>query len=165
MASLQAVVDTWDMGHWELGEVLEGLADEDLWRRPHPKHLSIGEMMGHMAYWEATRFTGALVENDPRGPLVDARFRYYDPNVDEPVALDMGVAEAMAQLKAVHEAAAKVVRDRDPDSQDKPGPEISGMWEGATWGDLVNYMAFHVGYHTGQAASVRHLLGSEFKDN
>jgi hypothetical protein len=153
------------VGHWELGEVLEGLPDADLWRRPHPKLLSIGEMMGHIAYWEATRFTGPLVEDDPRGPLVDPRFRYYDPNVDEPVALDIGVAEAAAQLKAVHEAAAKVVRDLDPDSQDKPGPGFSWMGEDATWGDLVMYMAFHVGYHTGQAASARHLMGHTIKDN
>ncbi len=165
MASLIAVVDAWDMGHWEFGEALDGLADADLWRRPAPGLWSIGELMGHMAYWEATRFTGPVVEGDPRGALVDARFRYYDPSVPEPVVLPIGVAEAAAQLGAVHAAAAKVVREADPDSEDKPGEGIVGMWDGATWGDLVKYMAFHVGYHTGQAYSARHLMGHATKDN
>lgn len=165
MASLVAVVDAWDLGHWEFGEALDGLADEDLWRRPTPTLLSIGEIMGHMAYWEAIRFTGPVVEDDPRGSLVDARFRYYDTTLADPVVLPLGVAQAAAELKRVHDAAAAVVRAADPDSQARPPAEITGMWDDATWGDLVMYMAFHVGYHTGQAYSVRHLLGHMTKDN
>ncbi len=165
MANVELLLKAWDMAHWEFGEALEGLEDADLWRRPAPALLSVGELIGHMAYCEATRFTGPAVSDDPRGPLVDQVFSYYESQVANRVVLPIGVAQAAADLERIHESAVAKVRDLAPDSEALPPPGIQGMWEGSNWGDLLNYMVFHVAYHTGQAYSARHLIGHRTKDN
>jgi uncharacterized damage-inducible protein DinB len=33
------------------------------------------------------------------------------------------------------------------------------------WGDTLQYMAFHIAYHTGQMYSARHLMGHETANN
>ncbi|MEA2552859.1 MAG: hypothetical protein QOJ65_1035, partial [Fimbriimonadaceae bacterium] len=53
MAKLDQLIKAWDEGQWEFSLAFEGLADEDVWRRPHPQLLSIGELAGHIAFWDA----------------------------------------------------------------------------------------------------------------
>ena len=60
MANLDLLVKAWDTAHWEFTQVFEGLADEDVWRRPDPRILSVGELAGHIAYWEAVMFMPAV---------------------------------------------------------------------------------------------------------
>ena len=36
-AKIEALVNAWSTGPWELSLAFEGLSDEDLWKRPHPR--------------------------------------------------------------------------------------------------------------------------------
>jgi hypothetical protein len=163
MAKLDLLIKAWDEGHREFAIATEGLSDDDLWKRPHPKLLSVGELAGHLAYWQAQKATGHLPAGSPKkieGILVDPVFSYYTTEVSHPVELKIGVAEMLKELMRVHDEAKNVVLELDPNASD-PIPGESR----ATWGFYLEYMSFHVAYHTGQAYSVRHLLGHETTDN
>lgn len=163
MSTLAPLIDAWDEGHREFGIALGGISDEDLWRRAHPRLLSVGELAGHVAYWQAVWALGGgdakpELEGLPlKSPLVNNAFRYYTSSVDKPFKLELNAAQVLDELMRVHEAIKAVVMDKEIES---PYP---GQWQ--TWGNFVQYQAFHVAYHTGQAYSVRHLLGHDTEDN
>jgi len=151
-------MEAWDEGHREFAIALGGLLDEDLWKRAHPRLLSVGELGGHVAYWQAVWTLGGDDEErlPIESPLVDRAFRYYTSNVDQPTVVELGTAQVLAEVARIHEAAKAAVAGKGIDD---PHPK----WR--TWGNLVQYQAFHVAYHTGQVYSVRHLLGHETEDN
>ena len=75
------------LGYYEVTCAFEGLADEHVWERPAPGLLSVGELAGHIALWEAVRLAGD--GPDPaqcrvKSPLIDGRFRYYDTTLATP---------------------------------------------------------------------------------
>lgn len=155
MKDIDALFADWDTAHWEFTLAFEGLADEDLWRRADPRLLSVGELAGHVAYWESRYATEALAGN----PLADQRFGYYTHQVGGPVRLELGVAALLEALKGVHAAAKEAIAAHpDLDAPFPPQPEM-------TWAQKVKYSVFHVAYHCGQAYSVRHLLGHDTTDN
>lgn len=163
MSTLAPLINAWDEAHREFDIALEGLPDEDLWKRAHPRLLSVGELAGHIAYWQAV-WTQAGGDDRPdlaqlpiQSPLLDSRFRYYTTTVDGGVALELTTAQVLEEVRRIHEAAKAAVGDN---GLDDPYP---GQW--GTWGNLVQYQAFHVAYHTGQVYSVRHMLGHETEDN
>src|ERR1700756_5470009 len=47
-----------EQGYYEVKFAFEGLADENVWKRPAPGLLSVGELAGHIAFWEAVRLGG-----------------------------------------------------------------------------------------------------------
>lgn len=155
MEKVDVLIDALDEAQWEFTLVFEGLADEDLWRRPHPKLLSVGELAGHVATCEAL-FAG---EGGVEGPLIDRRFAYYTDHADNPVSLDLSVAEVLAELKRVYEAA-KAGFQRVENIED-----VSPWGQGATWYQALKYQVFHVAYHCGQAYFARHLIGHTTTDN
>ena len=167
MANLDLLVKAWDVAHWEFTQAFEGLSDEDLWKRPHPRLLSIGELAGHIAFWEAVMFTPPvpggeidLSQVSIKSPFVDPAFRYYTNSVEGHAVLALGCGDVLKEVKRVHEEAKAGVMKGEPDSGDRlPG------FEKMTYGDLLEYRVFHVAYHTGQAYSVRHLLGHTTTDN
>lgn len=160
---MERLLEAWDSGHWEFTLAFEGLSDEDLWRRTDPRLLSLGELAGHVAYWQAVWIHGDgndrpdLASLPVRSPLVDHAFRYYSGTVDSPTQLDLGVEQVLEEVKKVHETAKAALVGK---AFDEAHP---GQW--GTWGKLVEYQVFHVAYHTGQAYSVRHLMGHETTDN
>ncbi|MHB8635760.1 MAG: DinB family protein [Fimbriimonadaceae bacterium] len=165
MPELNLLIAAWDEGLRELGEAFLRLPDGDVWRRANPKLLSIGELAGHIAYWDAVWISGWGLKPNPadlpiKSPLIDPAFRYYTTNVEEPKQLLLGADEVFGEVSRVHREAKEVVSRLNPDSAD----QAPGL-EGGTWGDLLQYRAFHVAYHTGQIYSVRHLLGHETEDN
>lgn len=167
MTDFEAWVKAWDVAQWELGEAFDGLPDEAVWVRAHPSLLSIGELAGHMAYWNAQM----IVELTPKGedgnevallesPLVNPAFRYFNDQVNHPVTLDLGAAETLSELNRIHgEAKAALVRVNEAGVDSVPG--LSDQ----RWQFHLQYRGFHVAYHTGQAYSVRHLLGHVTNDN
>ena len=163
MSTLAPLIEAWDEAHREFDIALGGLSDEDLWKRPHPRLLSVGELAGHVAYWQAVWITGGgnhrpeLGELPIKSPFLDHGFRYYTSSVDQPFQVDLTVEQVLQEVRRVHEAAKAEVVGKE---KDEPYP---GQW--GTWGNLVQYQVFHVAYHTGQAYSVRHLLGHETEDN
>ena len=163
MSALALLIGAWDEGHREFAIALGGLADDELWKRPHPGLLSVGELAGHIAYWQAVWVMGGgnhhpdLTSLPVRSPLVDDGFRYYTSSVDRPFAVELGTSQVLEEVARVHEAANSFVSGFGKDDA------YPGQW--GTWGNLVQYQAFHVAYHTGQAYSVRHLLGHETEDN
>lgn len=144
-----------DSAIWEMGEAFDGLADDDLWLRPHPRLLSVGELAVHVAYGEIRWLHPELASL-----LSLPEVGYYLDSVDKPLALQMGTTELYAEVKRVHEACkANVLRTR---------PELGAVHPGRddwTWGYALEYMAFHIAYHTGQMYSARHLMGHETTNN
>ena len=76
-----------EQGYYEVKFAFEGLAGEHVWQRPAEGLLSIGELAGHIAYWEAVRLAGEgddLEKCRVRSPLIDNRFGYYPKTIATP---------------------------------------------------------------------------------
>ncbi|RYG96288.1 MAG: DinB family protein [Alphaproteobacteria bacterium] len=157
MASLDLLVKALDTAHWEMSEAFKGLPDEDTWRRPDPRLLSVGELAAHVAYWESRMYLG---EGKIESPLITPAANYYTASVDEPFQLPLGAEQVLQEVQRIH-ALCKAAFAANPRDSEDPNPNR----EGATWGFTLEYQAFHVAYHTGQMYSVRHLLGHEPVDN
>ena len=167
MSDLEVLVKAWDNAHWEFSLVFEGLGDEDVWNRADPRLLSVGELAGHIAFWEAA----GLLPEEPgididmtkvaiKSPLVDRAFRYYTSSVGKPVQLELSAADVLKECQRVHEEGKAEFLRSSPNSGDLvPGRDK------LTYGQVLEYRVFHVAYHTGQAFSVRHLLGHTTTDN
>jgi len=161
MSTLAPLIEAWDEAHREFAIALEGLPDQDLWKRPHPRLLSVGELAGHVAYWQGVWSMGGSDKPDLeqlgiQSPLLNHGFRYYTSHVDQPVQLEMTTAQVRDEVGRVHGAAKAALAGKGKDDEHP-------YWR--TWGNLIQYQVFHVAYHTGQAYSVRHLLGHETEDN
>lgn len=163
MSTLAPMIAAWDEAYREFAIAFEGLKDDDLWKRPHPRLLSVGEIAGHVAYWQAVWTLGGGNDRPDldslaiASPLVHEAFRYYTATVLKPHSLELNSEQVLAEVARVHEAAKQAVATRDAEEA------YPGQW--GTWGNLVQYQVFHVAYHTGQVYSVRHLLGHETEDN
>src|SRR5438034_11196433 len=84
---IEAYLSCLELGYFEIGEAFKGLADENVWKRPAEGLLSVGELAGHIAYWEAIRLAGEgedLTKCKVTSPLIDPRFRYYPVTVVTP---------------------------------------------------------------------------------
>ena len=150
-----------ELAYFELGVAFEGLADENVWKRPAEGILSIGELAGHIAYAEANRFAG---EGTLSSPLIDPRFWYYPVTVATPPSeeqLAMTAGQVGAELARVHQEAVAKLKARNLDLA-SAAPDGS---PGNTYGEVLQYVVFHVGYHIGQMYTVRHLLGEVTPDN
>ncbi|MCW5937518.1 MAG: DinB family protein [Fimbriimonadaceae bacterium] len=161
MPFLESQSQAWDKAHWEFSLVFEGLQDEDLWRRPDPKLLSVGEIACHLVYALAKFANGLDPAAGIESPLAREEAGYYLSTVDQPLALGMTVSEVEAELDRVQKAAKAAFLGLDAERGD-PLP-IEGP--GETFGDFADYMVFHAAYHTGQAFSARHLMGHRTNDN
>lgn len=156
MPSVELLAKALDSAIFELGEAFKELPDADVWKRPDPRLLSVGEIAAHIGHWLARSFFGENFSS----PLVTDAAQYYKSNVDKPFQLDLDAEEIFAEIKRIHEACKASIAANPPDS-DAPNPHR----EGWTWGYVLEYQAFHIAYHTGQIYSVRHLLGHETVDN
>ncbi len=160
-----------EMDFFEIGEAFKGLQDQNVWRRPAESLLSIGEIAGHIAYWEAGRFAGGKRSGDHRldlsdckvaSPLLDHCFADYTEAMDKPPTnLDMTAEQTYSELLRVHHEAVGHLKALNPDLQS----QVPGGPTGLTYQESVKYTIFHVAYHTGQIYSVRHLLGEITPDN
>jgi hypothetical protein len=153
------------------------LADENVWKRPAPGLLSVGELEGHIAYWEAMRLAGGgevrlagegegedLSKCGVSSPLIDFSFRYYSITIATPPSeqhLAMTAEQVCSELLRVHREAVAHFKALNPDPA-SPVPGWPAHW---TYGESLKYLVFHVSYHTGQIYSARHLLGEEPPDN
>src|SRR6266849_1997631 len=97
---IEAYLEALDLGYFEVKFAFEGLADEHVWKRPAEGLLSVGELAGHIAYWEAVRLAGEGGEPTPeangvaltpdltkcrvRSLLIDPRFEYYPTTLATP---------------------------------------------------------------------------------
>jgi hypothetical protein len=162
MADMATLLDALDEAHRELAIGLEGCSTEDLWRRPHPRMLSIGEIAGHVGFAEALWLLGHdwkadLAALPIQSPLIDERFRYYPSSLETPVALELSAEEVTAELARIHAAAR-------PEAERRPAETPVGEpWR--NWGNMIQYQAFHIAYHTGQIFVTRHMMGHETEDN
>ena len=160
-----------DLCYFEVTEAFKGLADENVWKRPYRGLLSVGELAGHIAYWEAVRFAGEAEDGSASrdlsnckisSPLLDPRFGYYTSMVDSAPSeahLAMSAEQVCNELLRIHQESMSYLKARNPVMDSKaPG------WH-SDYNDLLRYVAFHIAYHTGQMYSVRHLLGEETPDN
>ncbi|MCB8932361.1 MAG: DinB family protein [Fimbriimonadaceae bacterium] len=157
MAYLDPLLKALDSAHWEMSEAFKGLPDTDVWRRPDPRLLSVGELAAHVAFGEAQTFLG---DTEVESPLLVPDAAYYTANVGQPFTVPLGADALYQEVQRIHERCKAAFADHPHDSEE-PCPNR----EGWTWGYAVEYQAFHVAYHVGQMFSVRHLLGHETPDN
>jgi len=144
-----------DLAIWEMSEAFDGMPAADMWVRPHPRLLSVGELAVHVAFGEI-RWLHPELES----PLNEPRAGYYLDSVDDPLELPLGPTELYDEVKRVHEVCRARILEMQPDFSAKlPNRDD---W---AWGDTLQYMAFHIAYHTGQMYSARHLMGHETANN
>ena len=177
---LEAYLEVLELGFFEVTEAFRGLADENVWKRPAEGLLSVGELAGHIAYWEAVRLAGEGGEREPgangvalkpdlakcrvSSPLIDSRFGYYPTTIASPPSeehLAMSAEQVCNELVRVHAEATVHFKALNPDLESS----APGWSPGNKYGDFLKYLVFHVAYHTGQMYSARHLLGEETPDN
>lgn len=164
---LETYLNLLDLDYFEVSEAFKGLADDNVWKRPTPGLLSVGELAGHIAYWEANRFAGEgtdLAKCKVQSFLIDERFGYYPVTIaTSPTAEQLAIgAEAVGQeLLRVHQETMAHLRSVNP-PLDSVVPGCEPFW---TYEQSLKYTIFHVAYHTGQMYSVRHLLGEDTPDN
>lgn len=169
---LEAYLAVLDEGYFEAKVAFEGLADEHVWERPADGVLSVGELAGHIAYWEAIRLAGVdEADSEPdlalcrvHSPLIDPRFRYYPASLATPPSEEhraMTAEQVCAELLRVHAESVAYFRESNPDPNSTP----PGQPAGQTYDAFVRYLAFHVAYHVGQMYTARHLLGETTPDN
>ena len=168
---LDELLESLELGYFEVGEAFKGLADEHVWQRPPGGLLSVGELAGHIAYWEAVRLGYDGEDGDSRPDLtkckvksllVDERFRYYPSTLGQGPSSEhraMTAEQVAKELVRVHKESVAHFRALNPDLTAK-----APSWH-STYADYLRYAAFHVAYHTGQMYSARHLLGEETPDN
>jgi hypothetical protein len=159
-------------GYYEVTFAFEGMADENVWRRPAPGLLSVGELAGHVAYWEAVRLAGGvgadgkpdLAQCKVSSPLIDHRFHYLEPTLAQPPTDEhraMTAEQVCRELVRVHEESVAHFRALNPDLESTP----PGYPANYTYRAFLTYAAFHVAYHTGQMYTARHLFGETPPDN
>lgn len=168
---LETYLDLLDLCYFEVTEAFKGLADENVWKRPAPGLLSIGELAGHAAYADASRFAGEAVDGSSltdlsdckiKSPLLDERFSYYTNTLETaPTSEQLGMtaSQVESELLRVHRESMAYLKELNPDMASK-----APHW-GGSYRELMKYLVFHIAYHTGQMYSARHLLGEETPDN
>lgn len=164
-------LDLLDFCYFEVTEAFGGLSDENVWVRPTPSLLSVGELAAHVAYWEAVRFAGEGEDGSAlrdlsnckiKSPLLDPRSGYYTSTLEtrpSEAQQALSASQVLAELERIHHEAMGCLRERNPDLDDK-----APHWH-SSYRELIKYVIFHVSYHTGQMYSVRHLLGDNTPDN
>ncbi len=169
---VEVYLAVWEMGYFEVSEAFKGLSDEKVWKRPTEELLSVGELAGHIAYWEAVKFAGdggGQRQPDPaqcrvNSPLIDRRFGYYPTTIATSPSeqhLAMTANQVCSELLRVHQEAVAYFTAQNPSLESTP----PGWAPNYTYKFFLEYAAFHVAYHVGQMYSVRHLLGDETPDN
>ena len=73
----------------------------------------------------------------------------------------MTAEQVFKELVRVHEESVAHLKELCPDRAGTP----TGLPGNFTYGAQLEYMVFHIAYHTGQIYSARHLLGEETVDN
>lgn len=161
MSFFSTQAQAWDSALWEFSLIFEDLSDDDLWRRPHPRLLSVGELACHVAYGAVSHARRLSPNVQIDSSLVRDEARYYLLSVETPLQLEMTVVETEAELARVG-AEVKQAFLSVTEGRDAPAPD---NMPGHTLGQVADYMVFHVAYHTGQAFSARHLMGHKTNDN
>ncbi|MBX3110620.1 MAG: DinB family protein [Fimbriimonadaceae bacterium] len=173
LAGLAPYLAMFDEYYFEVGEAFRGLADDKVWRRPDPSILSVGELAGHIAYWEAVRYAGGsegqtwesqAATSRIESPLVRPHFRYYTTTVAGPLPAGletMTAAQVHAELVRVHKESMESLAASGVGLDDP----VPGWPADTTVRGFLSYSLFHISYHTGQMYTVRHLLGDETPDN
>jgi len=159
--------------YFEVGEAFKDLSDDKVWVRPAEGLLSVGELAGHVAYWEAVRYAGSgqvgswqpdLGTCRIKSPLVQKHFHYYGHTLADPLPDDvkaMTAAEVHQELGRVHQESMKSLLASGAGLDD----QVPGWPDSSKVKNFITYSLFHISYHTGQMYTVRHLLGDVTPDN
>ena len=161
MSFLASQSQAWDSGFWEFSLVFEEMEDADLWVRPHENLLSVGEIACHVVYSLVTYANKIGADTELTSTLSVKHASYYLHNIGTPIQLALGVADVAAEVDRVQRAV-KAVFLASSAERDEP---LAFDGPGRTFGEFADYMVFHIAYHTGQAFSVRHIMGHKTNDN
>jgi DinB superfamily len=167
METYLAVLET---GYYEMQCAFEGLMDENVWKRPAEGLPSVGEIAGHLAYWEAVMLAGEggaepdLAKCPVNSPLIDPRFGSLSTSINTSLSaehLAMTAEQVSQEMLRVHKESVGHFKALNPRLDD---PAL-GWSPRQTYSWLLEYAAFHVSYHAGQVFWARHLLGEKTPDN
>lgn len=161
MSFLASQSQAWDSGFWEFSLVFEEMEDAALWVRPHENLLSVGEIACHVVYSLVTYANKVGANPELTSTLSVREASYYLHNIGTPIQLVLGVADVAAEVDRVQRAV-KAVFLAAATERDEP---LTFDGPGRTFGEFADYMVFHIAYHTGQAFSVRHIMGHKTNDN
>ena len=161
MSFLASQSQAWDSGFWEFSLVFEEMEDADLWVRPHENLLSVGEIACHVVYSLVTYANKIGADTELTSTLSVKHASYYLHNIGTPIQLALGVADVAAEVDRIQRAV-KAVFLASAAERDEP---LAFDGPGRTFGEFADYMVFHIAYHTGQAFSVRHIMGHKTNDN
>ena len=121
---VEACLKALEQGYYEVTFAFEGLADENVWKRPAAGLLSVGELAGHIAYGEALRLAGDSEAPETCrviSPLIDPRFQYYPTTIATPPS-----HSANSPLSAMGRPLANVAaRSNPPSRRASPNPATS----------------------------------------
>src|SRR5436309_3421107 len=95
---VEAYLSILELGHYELKIAFEGLADENVWKRPAEGLLSVGELAGHIAYWEAVRLAGEGGDSDEGAPGAQPDLAKGRVSSPEPVSWENGLGMPQPDL-------------------------------------------------------------------
>lgn len=155
MEKLEFLIKNLDCAIWELSEAFRDFPEEDLWKRPSPELLSVGELAVHIAYGELNTFFP-----DMSTELNIRTSSYYPYNLPNQVVLNLTSQQLFEEVKRVHEACKAKMLEMNPNLSERNTNRPDWTWEYS-----FIYQGFHIAYHTGQIYSVRHLLGHVTPDN
>ncbi len=170
---VEAYLSVLELAYFEVTEAFKGLADENVWKRPAEGLLSVGELAGHVSFWEAVKLAGGgkhgvlqpdLAKCRVSSPLIDQRFGYYPTTIATPSSeqhLAMTAVQVCREMLRVHEEAVAHFKALNPDLESS----APGWPPNYNYGEFLKYAVFHVSYHVGQMYSARHLLGEQPPDN
>lgn len=164
----ESYLEILEEAYFEIKVAFEGLSDAHVWQSPAAELLLVGQIAGHMAYWEAVKFAGDggpdpdLAKSRIESPLVDPRFGYYPMEIPpSPEHLAMSAEQVCGELLRVHREVISQFRAQGPTLESHP----TGWPPKYTYRAFLTYAPIHVAYHVGQIYSVRHLLGDRTPDN
>src|SRR5687767_15965986 len=119
MSTLAPLIEAWDEGHREFSIAMGDFPDADLWKRPHARLLSAGELSGHIAYWQAVWTLGEGNDRPDferlsfKSPLLSHAFRYYTTNVEQPFKVHLNAKQVIDEVMRIHEVAKAVTASKE----------------------------------------------------
>ena len=163
------LIEAWHWMYFETDLLFEGLAEENLHRRPNANLLAISEHLAHVARSEASIVNRYLFGQQP-DQWADCLFRKAEFGWP-PTMLERPVDEVLSQM-SVEDVMQEYLRQHERCYQlavtlALPADTVfDDEWDRCrTVRDRLRIAAYHVAYHAGQVYSVRHALGEDTPEN
>lgn len=166
---VRTLVEAWHWMYFETDLLFEGLNPENLHRRPAPNLLAVSEHVAHVVRSEASiiaRFLLGQPESEwSKRQLCKKLFGWPPTMLESPIDAElatMSVSDVFAAYVEQHEKNYQLVSTLELTAAHM----FEDDWDRCkTVRDRLRIAAYHVGYHSGQIYTTRHLLGEDTPEN